>query len=85
MAATTPTLEVIHTFTRRQPPGWTGYVRRIDQRILGEVLAPMGPDVLAYVCGPTPLVESAATGLVRLGVPPTRVRTERFGPTGVPT
>ncbi len=85
MAADDPALDIIYTFTRRQPTGWTGYGRRIDQEILGEVLAPMGPDVLAYVCGPTPLVESAATGLVRLGLPPTRVRTERFGPTGVPT
>ena len=85
MSAADPALEVTYTFTRRQPPGWTGYTRRIDQEILGEVLAPTGPGVLAYVCGPTPLVESAATGLVRLGVPPTRVRTERFGPTGVPT
>lgn len=85
MAADDPALEVIYTFTRRQPAGWAGYVRRIDREILREVLAPMGPGVLAYVCGPTPLVESAATGLVRLGLSPTRVRTERFGPTGVPT
>src|SRR5438309_3541918 len=27
-------LEVIYTFTRRQPPGWTGYGRRIDGDLL---------------------------------------------------
>ena len=36
----------------------------------------------AYVCGPTPLVESVAAMLVELGHDPARVRTERFGPTG---
>src|SRR5438445_4058674 len=29
-------LEVIYTFTRRQPPGWTGYGRRIDDDLLRE-------------------------------------------------
>jgi ferredoxin-NADP reductase len=37
---------------------------------------------LAFVCGPTPLVETAATALVELGHDPTRIKTERFGPTG---
>ena len=27
-------LEVLHTFTRRQPDGWEGYARRIDARML---------------------------------------------------
>src|SRR6188768_4153746 len=31
-------LEVIHTLTRSRPPGWTGYDRRIDDRMLAEVL-----------------------------------------------
>jgi hypothetical protein len=30
-------LEVVHTLTREQPPGWTGYHRRIDAELLGEV------------------------------------------------
>jgi ferredoxin-NADP reductase len=75
-------LEVVHTFTRAQPPGWTGYARRIDEQMLREVAGPLGAGLQAYVCGPTLLVEAAADGLVRIGVPPERVRTERFGPTG---
>ncbi len=75
-------LEVIYTFTRSQPPGWTGYARRIDRAMLREVAAPPGNGVLVYVCGPTLLVEAVAQALVELGVPPTRVLTERFGPTG---
>jgi ferredoxin-NADP reductase len=70
------------TFTRSQPPGWNGYARRIDEAMLRDVITPLGERVLAYVCGPTLLVEDVASGLVALGIPPSRVRTERFGPTG---
>jgi ferredoxin-NADP reductase len=75
-------LRVIHTLTRSQPGGWTGYARRIDEAMLREVLAPLGPSARAYLCGPTALVENAADALVRLGLPAERIRTERFGPTG---
>jgi len=75
-------LRVIHTLTRGQPEGWTGFTRRIDEAMLAEVLEPLGAATRAYACGPTALVEVVANGLVRLGLPPDRVRTERFGPTG---
>jgi ferredoxin-NADP reductase len=74
--------EVIHTLTRSRPPDWTGYDRRIDERMLADVLEPLGPMSQTYVCGPTALVEVAANALVRLGLPADHVRTERFGPTG---
>src|SRR5215213_3351830 len=47
-------LEVFHTLTRSQPPGWTGYSRRIDKEILEEVGWPSEERPLAFVCGPTP-------------------------------
>jgi ferredoxin-NADP reductase len=75
-------LEVIHTFTREQPQGWSGYRRRIDRAMLSEVSKPLGSDVRAYVCGPTVLVEVVADSLVALGLSPAQIRTERFGPTG---
>jgi len=73
---------VVHTLTRSQPDGWTGYARRVDAAMLKEV-AP-GPDErpLVYVCGPTPFVETVAGTLVELGHEPHRVKTERFGGTG---
>jgi ferredoxin-NADP reductase len=37
---------------------------------------------LAFVCGPTSLVESVASTLVELGYDPLRVKTERFGASG---
>jgi ferredoxin-NADP reductase len=82
LAAEDETLEVIHTLTRSQPEGWHGYDRRIDERMLQEVAYPPEDRPLAFVCGPTPLVETVATALVGLGHDPKRVKTERFGPTG---
>ncbi len=75
-------LEVFHTLTRSQPAGWSGFARRIDERMLAEVLEPLGVSARAFLCGPTPLVETAANALLRVGLPPDRVRTERFGPSG---
>ena len=75
-------LELIYTLTRQQPAGWTGYRRRIDEELLREVAWPAQDRALAYICGPTQFVETAATSLVALGYDPTRVKTERFGPTG---
>jgi ferredoxin-NADP reductase len=75
-------LEVVHTLTRSRPPGWTGYDRRIDDRMVAEVLSPLGAGARCYICGPTALVEVAASALARLGLPADRIRTERFGPTG---
>ena len=79
LSAEDGTLEVFHTLTRSQPPGWTGYSRRIDR----EVGWPSEERPLVFVCSPTPLVEAVATVLVELGHDPTTcVKTERFGPTG---
>jgi ferredoxin-NADP reductase len=72
--------DVVYTLTREQPPGWTGYARRVDADMLAEV-APSDL-ALAFVCGPTPFVESVAETLVQLGHDPAKVKTERFGPTG---
>jgi ferredoxin-NADP reductase len=82
LAAARDGFAVVHTLTRQQPPGWTGYARRIDEPLLAEVLEPLGSATRAYACGPTALVETVANGLVRLGLPADRIRTERFGPTG---
>jgi ferredoxin-NADP reductase len=75
-------IEIVYTYTRSSPPGWTGYTRRIDQAMLQEVGWPAGRHPLAYVCGPTSFVEAAASSLLGLGYDPARIRTERFGSTG---
>ena len=76
------TLRVIHTLTRSQPPGWSGYSRRIDAEMLQDALAGLGRTSKVFICGPTLLVEAAAEALVGLGLAPGQIKTERFGPTG---
>lgn len=73
---------VVHTLTRSQPDGWTGYNRRIDRDMLGEVAPRASENPLAFICGPTRLVESTAEILTGLGYAAARIKTERFGPTG---
>ena len=75
-------IAIDYTLTRAQPPGWTGYARRVDPELLAKVAWPGGQQPLAFVCGPTSFVETAAAGLVGLGYRPERVKTERFGGTG---
>jgi ferredoxin-NADP reductase len=75
-------VEVVHTLTRERPPGWAGRTGRVDAALLREVAWPPADEPLAFVCGPTAFVETVAAGLVDLGHPPGRVRTERFGSTG---
>lgn len=78
-------LEVFHTLTRQQPEGWKGYSRRIDDAMLKGIIKPLRMVPQVFICGPTLLVESAANALVKLGLPPAQIRTERFGPTGTST
>ncbi len=75
-------LTVVHTLTRSQPPGWTGYARRVDAGMLAEVGPTPAERPHVYVCGPTSFVEAVAEALVQLGHAPRAIKTERFGPTG---
>jgi ferredoxin-NADP reductase len=77
-----PGVDVVFTLTRDAPPTWAGFRRRVDRAMLEAVHWPPSSAPRAFVCGPTPFVESVATLLVELGHDPLRVRTERFGPTG---
>ena len=75
-------VEIFHTLTREQPPGWAGYARRIDAEMLREVAWPSAEQPHVFVCGSTRFVDVAADGLVALGYEPLSIRTERFGATG---
>ena len=84
--------EARYTLTRRQPPGWSGYARRVDASMLRDCISELsglgalnGANTidypLCYVCGPTGFVETAADALLEIGIPEAVIRTERFGPT----
>ena len=55
--------DVVQTLTRAQPPGWTGYSRRVDIDMLRDVAYPPEQDPRVFVCGPTRFVEAVAEGL----------------------
>jgi len=75
-------LEVFHTLTRSQPAGWSGFSRRIDRPMIEQVASPLQGRPVAFICGPTLLVETSAEHLVSFGFDPVLIKTERFGPTG---
>lgn len=66
-------------YTRAAPDGWDGPVGRLDDERLDDAVWPPSDKPIIYVCGPTGFVEHVADALVRLGHPPARIRTERFG------
>ncbi|MGN6681612.1 MAG: hypothetical protein ACTHKL_27915 [Streptosporangiaceae bacterium] len=81
-------VSVTYALTRQQPPGWTGHRGRVDGALLADIAwpksSPGDDEPVAYVCGPTAFVESIAEDLTKLGYPPRRVKTERFGGAGGP-
>ena len=78
-----PALSVCLTLTRDQPSGWSGYARRVDRSMVKEVMRELDGELpLSYICGPTPFVEAVADILVAENLPPERIKTERFGPSG---
>jgi ferredoxin-NADP reductase len=80
--ATNDGAEVQLTLTREWPEGWSGHRGRVDRELLDEVAFSPDQQPLVYVCGPSAFVETVASSLVDLGHNASRVRTERFGPTG---
>ena len=75
-------LDITFLYTRTAPAGETRSVGRITAEDLLSYGGPPEEEPTCYVCGPTPFVETVADLLIDLGHHPTRIRTERFGPTG---
>ena len=75
-------LSVVHTLTREKPAAWSGQTRRIDRAMLEELGFAPAENPRIFICGPTPLVETAARDLRDLGHAAKLIKTERFGPTG---
>ena len=74
---------VLITITGDAPPTWRGRQGRIDAELLSQVRHTFSSEPLCYVCGMTPFVEAMANTLVSIGVPPGRIKAERFGATAL--
>jgi ferredoxin-NADP reductase len=75
-------LTIDYAYTRSTPPDWSKPPRRVDAALLSESAFPSARAPACYVCGPTGFVESVAALLQQIGYPSSRIKTERFGPTG---
>jgi ferredoxin-NADP reductase len=71
--------DVLLTFTRDAPEGWTGHAGHIDAGMIEDADQGAGT---AFVCGSNPFVEAATQLILAAGFDSSRIKTERFGPTG---
>jgi ferredoxin-NADP reductase len=69
-------------YTRQAPPTSSRTPHRISAEDLRAHGVPAEAQPTCYVCGPTPFVESVIEILIAAGHDASRVRAERFGPTG---
>ncbi len=75
-----PSFELVTTYTKRPPQEWSGYARRIDRKMLEEVLGRIKDQKpRIYVCGSTPFVEAITQNLLVSGFAYENVFAERFG------
>ena len=68
----------LHPTVTRDDAAWAGRRGRIGHGHFEAVLHEPA-DTLCFVCGPAALVDESVATLKRLGVPETRIRTERWG------
>ncbi|MFC4905847.1 ferredoxin reductase [Actinomadura gamaensis] len=77
-----PDAGVLLAYTRRTPGGQDRPPGRLTPADLARHGMPAEQAPRCYVCGPTGFVEAVSATLTALGHDPSRIRTERFGPTG---
>jgi ferredoxin-NADP reductase len=75
-------LDVAFAYTRMVPDAWPRRPGRVDAALLAAAGWPADFAPSIFVCGPTGFVEAAANLLVDQGHTASRIKTERFGPTG---
>jgi ferredoxin-NADP reductase len=75
-------LDITIVYTRQAPPGARRPPGRLNGELLAEVGWPAALEPACFVCGPTGFVEATADLLVAASHDASRIRTERFGPTG---
>ncbi len=73
---------VTFLYTRQAPAGSPEPPHRIGAATIATAAWPPSVNPLCYVCGPTAFVEAAADLLRNAGHDASRIKTERFGPSG---
>ncbi len=76
-------LSIAFAYTRKTPANWTSPPRRIDAEAIAAAALAASENTLAYICGANPFVETASQLLIGAGYNESRIKTERFGPTGI--
>lgn len=75
-----PDFDFVLTTTREPRRRAEDFDRRIDRALVSEILARWGHTPQhVYVCGSNAFVEAATRALVDKGLPPRRIRAERYG------
>jgi ferredoxin-NADP reductase len=75
-------IDIRISLRREWPSGWRGHRGPIDRELLRDLAWSPAQRPLNYVCGPAGFVDGIAIALAESGHHSTRVRTERFEPTG---
>ncbi|MEK6852961.1 MAG: FAD-dependent oxidoreductase [Nanoarchaeota archaeon] len=74
-----PNLRVHYTITRPEEgrQEWHGLRGRIDEQMIKK-LVPNLHEVIFYICGPPSMVNAMNEMLIKMGIPSTRIKLERF-------
>ena len=67
-----------HLVLSEPPEDWQGVTGELTPEVLARCLGTADPGALYFVCGPLGMMDSVEETLVRLGVPPARIISERF-------
>jgi predicted ferric reductase len=66
-------------FVLSEPPaGWSGRRGELTADVLRDCLSAVPKGALHFVCGPVPMMDSVETSLLRMGVAPGAIVSERF-------
>jgi ferredoxin-NADP reductase len=77
-------IELRQTVTRADDTAdWAGARGRLDRAALAELVH--DPATLCFICGPSTLVDDMPKQLRDLGIPPSRIRIEEWGPPATTT
>lgn len=74
---------VDYVYTRTAPPDSAAKPGRVSAATIAGTAFPAAEGPTCYVCGPTSFVEAVSAFLTQAGHDASRIRTERFGPTGL--